>query len=218
MHTISPHKCFPEKPCLHCLRILIMFWLFKDLVVIIKEIMSWLFKDPINSGLTQFEHAQLNSKKWPKGWEDQIALNEFFLEKQLIKFLCTYWPLLFCQIFKKFLQWIQSYEDASFFRPKWFICRKQTFFLKKIINIIFICLLAPFILQNFKKILRANLELWGCTIFGSKIPQFALSKRFWYKPLLLLSFTYRPFSLDKNLKKFLQRIQSYEDAQFLGLE
>ena len=28
--------------------------LFKDPVVIMKEIMSWLFKDPINSGLAQF--------------------------------------------------------------------------------------------------------------------------------------------------------------------
>ena len=45
----------------------IMFWLFKDPVVIMKEIMSWLFKDPINSGLAQFDHAQSNSKKWPKG-------------------------------------------------------------------------------------------------------------------------------------------------------
>ena len=45
----------------------IMSCLFKDLVVIMKEIMSWLFKDPINSGLVQFGYAQLNSKKWPKG-------------------------------------------------------------------------------------------------------------------------------------------------------
>ena len=41
--------------------------LFKDPVVIMKEIMSRLFKDPINSGLAQFAHAQSNSKKWPKG-------------------------------------------------------------------------------------------------------------------------------------------------------
>ena len=64
--------------------------LFKNPVVIMKEIMSWLFKDPINSGLAQFDHAQSNSKKWPKGWKDQIAPNEFFLEKQLIKCPCTY--------------------------------------------------------------------------------------------------------------------------------
>ena len=45
----------------------IMSWLFKDPVVIMKEIMSWLFKDPINSGLAQFWTSQYNSKKLPKG-------------------------------------------------------------------------------------------------------------------------------------------------------
>ena len=39
----------------------------KDLVVIMKEIMSWMFKDPINSDLVQFNHGQSNGKKWPKG-------------------------------------------------------------------------------------------------------------------------------------------------------
>ena len=39
----------------------------KDPVVIMKEIISWLFKDPINSGLAQFDHDQSNSKKWSKG-------------------------------------------------------------------------------------------------------------------------------------------------------
>ena len=43
-----------------------MSTLFKDPLVIIKEIMSSLFKDPINSGLAQFDHAQSNSTKWPK--------------------------------------------------------------------------------------------------------------------------------------------------------
>ena len=70
-HIISiqypSHKCLPEKSCLHCLRILIMSWLFKDPVVIMKEIMPWLFKDPVNSDLAQFDHGQSNSKKWPKG-------------------------------------------------------------------------------------------------------------------------------------------------------
>ena len=40
--------------------------LFKDPVVIMNIIMSWLFKNPNNSGLAQFDHAQSNSKKWPK--------------------------------------------------------------------------------------------------------------------------------------------------------
>ena len=66
-------------------------------------------KDPINSGLAQFDHAQSNSKKWPKGYKDQIAPNDFF-------------------------------------------SRKTT-------NKIFMYLLAPFIAQNFKKIVPADPEL-----------------------------------------------------------
>ena len=76
-----------------------MNWLFIDPVVTMKEIMSRLFKDPINSGLAQFDHAQSNGKKWPKDWKDQFAQNNFFLKKQLIQFSCTYWPLSFCKIF-----------------------------------------------------------------------------------------------------------------------
>ena len=52
----------------------------------------------------------------------------FFLEKQLIKFSCTYWPLSFCKILKKFLGLIQSYEDVPFSGPKWPICPEQKFF------------------------------------------------------------------------------------------
>ena len=52
----------------------------------------------------------------------------FFLEKQLIKFSCTYWPLSFCKILKKFLGPIQSYEDVPFSGPKWPICHEQNFF------------------------------------------------------------------------------------------
>ena len=44
-----------------------MYWMFKDPVVIMKEIISWLFKDPINSDLDQFDHVQSNSEKLPKG-------------------------------------------------------------------------------------------------------------------------------------------------------
>ena len=39
---------------------------------------------------------------------------------------------------------------------------------------------------------------------------------FWEKSLILFSYTYRPFSLCKILKKFWQRIQSYEYVPFLG--
>ena len=41
----------------------IMSSLFNNPVVIMKEIMYWLFKNPINSDMAQFDHAQSNSKK-----------------------------------------------------------------------------------------------------------------------------------------------------------
>ena len=76
----------------------------------------------------------------------------------LISLSSTYWLLSFCKILKKFLEPIQSYEDVPFLGPKWSICPKQIFFWK-IINITLIYLLAPFIVQNFKKILPADPQL-----------------------------------------------------------
>ena len=73
-----------------------------------------------------------------------------------------------------------------------------------------------FILQSFKKILRADPELWGCAIYRPKIAHLSWIKIFWYKPLLFLSSTYWPFSLCKILKKFLEPIKSYEDVPFSG--
>ena len=58
-------------------------------------------------------------------------------------------------------------------------------------------LLALFILQNFKKILRANPELRGCAIFGTKMAHLSWTKFFWYNPLSSLSSTFWTFSLCK---------------------
>ena len=52
----------------------------------------------------------------------------FFLEKQLINFLCTYWSLSFCKILKKLLGLIQSHEDVPFSGLKWIICHGQNVF------------------------------------------------------------------------------------------
>ena len=57
----------------------------------------------------------------------------FFLNKQLINFSCTYWLLSFCNILKKLLGPIQSYENAPFLGPKWSICPKQIFFSGKLL-------------------------------------------------------------------------------------
>ena len=73
--------------------------------------------------------------------------------------------------------------------------------------ITFIYLLALFIVQNFKKILTANPKLWGCTIFGPKMVHLPQTIFFWKKILLSFSSTYyRPLSLCKIFKKFLQQI------------
>ena len=48
----------------------------------------------------------------------------------------------------------------------------NAFCSRKTTNKIFMYLLAPFILQNFKKILRANPELWDVPFLGTKWPIF----------------------------------------------
>ena len=87
------------------------------------------------------------------------------------------------------------------------------FFSQKTTNKIFMYLLSPFIVQNFKKVLRADPELWDVPFLGPKWP-ICPENFFWYKPLLLLSSTYWPFSLCKILKKFLEPIQSCEMCHF----
>ena len=102
----------------------------------------------------------------------QFVLNKMFWYKPLLLLSSTYWPLSLGKIKKKkILQQIQSYEDAPFLRPKWSICPKQKIFWK-IIKITPIYLLAPFIVQNFKKILPDDPELWGCAIFEPKMAHF----------------------------------------------
>ena len=100
-----------------------------------------------------------------------FVLNKIFLVQTIIITFIYLLALFIVQNLKKFLQQIQSYEDAPFLGPKWSICPKQIFFWK-IINIILIYLLAPFIAQNFKKILPADPELWGCAIFEPKMAHF----------------------------------------------
>ena len=66
-------------------------------------------------------------------------------------------------------------------------------------------LLAPFILQKFKKILeliQSRFRVMKMCHFWAQNDTFVLNKFFWYKPSLLLSSTYWPFSLSKILKNF----------------
>ena len=97
--------------------------------------------------------------------------------------------------------------------PKWPISTNKIFFIKTI-SITFMYLFA-FIVQNFIKILGADPELPGCTIFGPEMVHLPQTRIFWENSLIL-SFTYWPLLLCKIFKKFLEQIQSYEDAPFLG--
>ena len=73
----------------------------------------------------------------------KLPQTNFFLEKQLIKFSCTYWPLSsFSKILRNFLGPIQSYEDVPFVMNKKFLVQS--------IIITLIYLLAIFVVQNLK--------------------------------------------------------------------
>ena len=53
---------------------------------------------------------------------------KLFLEKQLIKFLCTYYPHFIVQNFKIILKANLEYEDVPFLGSKWPSCPEQIFF------------------------------------------------------------------------------------------
>ena len=73
----------------------------------------------------------------------------------------------------------------------------NNFFLVQTIIITFIYLLALFIVQNLKKILTVDPELWGCAVFGPKMVHLPQTKIFVWK--LLISPT-SPFHCAKFLK------------------
>ena len=93
-----------------------------------------------------------------------------------------------------------------------FALNKKSFV--KIIKITSICILAPFSVQNFKKILRVDPELWGWVIFGSRLVHLPQTRTFWGKVINTISiYLLKPFIV-QSLKRFLQWIKSYEDVPF----
>ena len=77
-------------------------------------------------------------------------------------------------------------------------------------------LLAPFIPQNFyKKILRVDSELWGYAPFlGPKQP-ICPEQNFLVQTTVITFIYLLTVFIVQNLKKFLQRIQNYDNAPFL---
>ena len=139
----------------------------------------------------------------------------FFLEKQLKKFACTYQPLSFCKILKTFLGPIQSYEDVPFSGPKWPICPEQNFFGTNHYYY-FHLPIGPFHCAKFLKTSYRGSIVKRMHHFWVQNDPFAPNKHFFGKLLISLSSTYQPLSLCKIKTKNYQRIQSYEEVQFLG--
>ena len=114
--------------------------------------------------------------------------NKFFLLQTIIITFIYLLALFIVQNLKKFLQQIQSYENAPFLGPKWFIFPNNFFFFFwKIINIILIYLLAPFIVQNFKKILPV-IRMCNFWAQNSPFPQMRIFRKSVNEPFMLHKF------------------------------
>ena len=108
-------------------------------------------------------------------------MNKIFLVQTIVITFTYLLGLFIVQNLKRFLQRIQSYQNAQFLGPKWSICPKQVFFWK-IINIILIYLLATFIVQNVKKIIPADLVMRMRNFWAQNGP-FLQMRIFFRKPV-----------------------------------
>ena len=104
-----------------------------------------------------------------------LSWTTFLWYKSFLLLSSTYWPFSLCKIQK-------NSNSGSKVMRMWLFCVQQNlgatfasskFLFWKIINITLIYLLAPFIVQNFRKILPADPELWGCAIFDPKMAHFS---------------------------------------------
>ena len=95
-----------------------------------------------------------------------FVLNIFFFGTNRYYYLHLPISPFHCAKFTKFLQWIQSYEDAPFLRPIWSIC--LNFFFWKTVNIILIYLLATLIMQNFIKFFQRIQSYEDVQLLGPK--------------------------------------------------
>ena len=124
-----------------------------------------------------------------------------FLKKQL-KFSCTYQPLSFCKILKKFLEPIQSYEDVPFSGPKQPICPEKSFFGTNHCYY-FHLPIGPFHCAKFKKHAYSRSRVMRLCHFWVQNGSFTPNKFFWENLLISFLFTYQGRSLCKILKNYL---------------
>ena len=93
-----------------------------------------------------------------------------YLVQTIIITLIWLLPVFIVQNFKKFLQWIQSYEDAQFWAPKWPICPNDNFFRKTVNEPCFFhsCLSRC---QKSKSDINLLVKYWRLRILKSQWPK-----------------------------------------------
>ena len=150
----------------------------------------------------------LKRSNWPKWFFSWKATNKIFM---------YLWAPFIVQNSKKHFQ--SQFRVSRMFH---FWVRNDpfalnTFVLVQTIIITIIYLLALFSVQNFKKNSSSSSRVMRTHHFWIQNGLFAPNKFFFWEKVMNIIFIYllAPFIV-KNFKKFLQRIQSYEDTPFFG--
>ena len=115
----------------------------------------------------------------------KIGTNKFFSRKTTNEIFMY----LLAPFILQNLQKIKSYEDVPFSGPKWHICPEQNL-LGTNHYYYFRLPIGSFYCGKFKKILTADPELRGCTIFWAQNCIFTPNNFFFGKLLISLSSTY----------------------------
>ena len=109
--------------------------------------------------------------------------------------------------YKKNLEWIQSYKVDPFLGPKWPIfSKKKKSFFRKTIKLIFMYLLAPFIMQNLKKKTLGWIQSYDNAPFAGQNGPFAPNDIFLTKTINISSmYLLAPFHCVKFQTNFYKR-------------
>ena len=133
--------------------------------------------------------------------------NSFLVQTIIITFIYLL-ALFIVQNLKKFLDWIQSYEDAQFLGPKWPICANENFFQKTCIWALFLSFMPIYIPRiKVRYYLKWNIDKerileyhWLRAIFG-----YNLRTRF--LPNMLFSQTVSEKTNESILRKLTERLK-----------
>ena len=89
-----------------------------------------------------------------------ICSEKRFAKNHWHNFWHTSCPVLLCKFWKATVKRIQNYENGSFWGLKQPSLPYGDLFLENHYNVVVMYLMAPFIMQNFQNIVRAEPELW----------------------------------------------------------